>query len=257
MGFLSPFDKLQNRGQVSLNEALINAEVEYRYELGLGTLINNHGEIQLVTHDHWGSLDTLGMVQLRNAAGDPLLELDGDIFKELIRYQDGGTMILGRAADRDPSDFLQAMIWTSAGNYNQRIHPFTIEPGVSTSVGQELIVVRQGRNGSTTVELITATVETIEERWGHQVCKLRNANGQEIMPGDSGCGLWLNGQFVGNMWKSNYTYGWDWEAMALEKQWTETSYAAGLPDFADEVPQVLQAEELIDDVETMASGDEY
>jgi hypothetical protein len=98
---LFPNDSLDalgvGQGRLSLNEALSIAEVEYRYEIGMGTLVNHHGEIMLVTHDHWGCLDNLGAVQFRNAVGDPLLELDGDTFKDQIRYQDGGTMILGRS----------------------------------------------------------------------------------------------------------------------------------------------------------------
>ena len=224
-------------GQKSLNDALAEAQVEYRYEMGLGTLVNHNGEIILVTHDHWGDLDALGMVQFRNAAGDPLFKLDKDTFKALIHYQDGGTMILGRFTGGDQADYFEAMIWTSKAKYSQKIHPVDLESGVDASIGQELIIVRQGRHGSTTVNLIIASIESIEERWGQQVYKLRNANGENIMPGDSGGGLWLGSHFIGNMWKSQSSYGWDWDEMALEKQWTETSYAAGLPDFADEVPQ--------------------
>jgi len=111
--YLFPSESLEALGvdqhQISLNDALTRTDVEYRYELGLGTLVSHHGEIILITHDHWGALDNLGMVQFRNAAGDPLLELDGVAFKDMIRYQDGGTMILGKSKYGDQSDYLSAM----------------------------------------------------------------------------------------------------------------------------------------------------
>jgi hypothetical protein len=208
---LFPGDSLEVLGVdnklVSLEDALSGTDVTYRYELGLGTLVSHNGEIILVTHDHWGPLDRLGMVQFRNAAGDPLLELDGDTYKNLIRYQDGGTMILGRSASGDRSDYFSALIWTSQANYNKRIVPVEINAGEKVLVGQEITVVRQGRNGSNAVEFINASVVSIKERWGQPVYELRNANGENIIPGDSGGGLWLGDRFVGNMWKSKFTYG--------------------------------------------------
>jgi len=62
---LYPKDSLEALGvgqeQKSLFEALAEAKVEYRYEMGLGTLSSQNGEIILITHDHWGDLDELGM----------------------------------------------------------------------------------------------------------------------------------------------------------------------------------------------------
>jgi hypothetical protein len=256
-----PGDSLEALGlgqrHPSLTEALAETDVEYRYELGLGTLVSCNGEILLITHDHWGSLDDLGMVQFRNAAGDPLLELGAAAFKALIRYQDGGTMILGKGRNGNPSDYLSAMVWSSQAKYSHRIHPVELELGKHVGVGDRLIVVRQGRTDSAAVELLTASVESLQERWGQTVYKLRNEDGEQIMPGDSGGGLWLDGRFVGNMWKSEYTYRWDWDAMKLHKQWSDTSYAAGLPDFGKQIPLGLEAEQIVEDVESLAGGQEF
>jgi hypothetical protein len=244
-------------GQKSLNDAIADANVEYRYEMGLGTLVNQNGEIIIITHDHWKDLDALGMIQFRNAAGDALLELDGDTFKALIRYQDGGTMILGRDTEGDRSDYLSALIAISQAKYNRRIMPAELGLDQPIHEGQNLIIVRQGRSGSKAVELMAVNVEAVGERWGQLVYKLRSEDGDDIMPGDSGGGLWLEGRLIGNMWKSKYTYGVDWDALELEQHWTETSYAAGLPDFSDEVPQVLETDQIVDDVESMASAGEF
>jgi len=166
-------------------------------------------------------------------------------------------MILGRSSDGDPSDYFEAMMWTSKAKYSQRIQPVALENGHDAGVGESVIVVRQGRNGSTAVELITASVESLEERWGQQVYKLQNENGVEIISGDSGGGIWLGGRLVGNMWKSMSTYGWNWDTLELEQQWTDTSYAAGLPDFADEIPLVLETDQMVGDVESIASAGEF
>jgi hypothetical protein len=175
----------------------------------------------------------------------------------MIRYQDSGTMILGRPIDGDKSDYLAALVWTSQAKYGQRIVPAELWVGENVVEGETLFVVRQGRDGRDAIELTAASVESIEKRWGQTVYKLRVANEENIMPGDSGGGLWQGGRFVGNMWKSKFTYGWNWDAMALEKQWTETSFAASLPDFVDEPPQRLETKEIADDVESISGGQEY
>jgi hypothetical protein len=244
-------------GQKSLNDAIARSHVEYRYEMGLGTLVNRNGEIILITHDHWGDLDDLGMIQFRNAAGGPLFEVDGDTFKALIRYQDGGTMILGRNADGDRSNYLSALVAISQAKYNHTINPAELGVDQPIQEGQNLIIVRQGRNGSKAVELMAVNVETVGERWGQLVYELQSADSGDIMPGDSGGGLWFKGRLVGNMWKSKYTYGVNWDALELEQQWTETSYAASLPDFSDQVPQILETDQIVGEAESVASAGEF
>jgi hypothetical protein len=259
--FMYPSESLEALGvdqqQISLNEALSKVEVEYRYELGLGTLVSHNSEIILITHDHWGPLDRLGMVQFRNATGDPLLELDSATFKELIRYQDGGTMILGRSADGDRSDYLSALVLISQAKYNRKIVPAELSRDESIYEGETLIIVRQGRNGSKAVELMEVSVESIGERWGQLVYKLRCAAGGDIMPGDSGGGLWLGDRLVGNMWKSKYNYGMNWDSLELEQEWTETSYAAGLLEFGEEVIPQIDTVEIIEKVESETYGQEF
>jgi hypothetical protein len=243
--------------EMSLKQAIANAEVEYRYKLGIGTLIRQHGEVILVTHDHWGSLDEIGLFQFRNALGEPLLEIDVETFKDLVRYQDSGTMILGGSAGEDHSDYISAMVWISQSKYGTRIQPAELGSMERVSVGQTLIVARQDRQGAGSVELIFATVEYVGKRWGQPVYKLRTTQGENIMPGDSGGGLWLGGVLVGNMWKSKYTYRMNWESLKLEQAFTETSYAAGLPDSMDEILQNINPAQHIQLLDIGGNGGEY
>jgi hypothetical protein len=62
---------------------------------GLGTLVQDGPDTYIVTQDHWSRpVDKLHKVQFRDAGGDLLLELDRALFYSLIRYRDGGLMVL-------------------------------------------------------------------------------------------------------------------------------------------------------------------
>jgi hypothetical protein len=61
---------------------------------GLGTLANQAGDLLIVTHDHWQMTPDLWLVQFHSPANELLLELSGEEFQQLIRYRDGGTMLL-------------------------------------------------------------------------------------------------------------------------------------------------------------------
>jgi hypothetical protein len=45
--------------------------------------------------------------------------------------------------------------------------------------------------------------------------------------------------------------------MELEQNWTETSYAAGIPDIGDQVIQTLGAVEIIDEIEPQTSEKDF
>lgn len=211
----------------------------YYFERGLGTLVSYHGELLLITHDHWSALDDIGTVQFLNAAGDPLLDLDGGTIKNLIRYQDSGTMILGRPIGGDRSDYLSALVNISQYKYNHRIVPVEFANDEPVYPGASLFAVRRTRDGSDGVELLAVSVETIGERWGRLVYQLRSTPGGDFKPGDSGGGLWSGSRLVGNLWKSDFDYDWNWDSLSLEKDWAETSYAAGLPELGEQFFQSL------------------
>jgi hypothetical protein len=166
-------------------------------------------------------------------------------------------MILGRPPGEDRSDYLSALVWTSEVKYGRRLVPAILGTGESVGVGEPLTIVRQGRNGSNSVELIKVTVEAIENQRGQPVYELRSVNGEAIMPGDSGGGLWLGDCLVGNMWISTYTYAWNWGSLEREQKWTETSFAAGLPDAVDKITMSLGTEEITEDIESPTSGTDF
>lgn len=166
-------------------------------------------------------------------------------------------MILGRSADGDRSDYLSALVSIAQAKYNRRIFPAELGRDEPIYEGETLIIVRQGRNGSKAVELMEVSVESIGERWGQLVYKLQCAEGGDIVPGDSGGGLWLGDRLVGNMWKSKYTYGVNLESLELEQEWTETSYAAGLPDFGEQIIQSLGTIETIDEMVAQTGEGEF
>jgi hypothetical protein len=47
-----------------------------------------------------------------------------------------------------------------------------------------------------------AVVEAIELKQGKKILVLRSVKGESIVPGDSGGGIYYNGQLVGNMWST-------------------------------------------------------
>ena len=79
---------------------------------GLGTLVQDGSGTYIVTDDHWSRLFTnFHKAQFHNVAGDLLLEVDSLLFYGLIRYRDGGTMVLARA---------RAVIGPGAGRANEQ-----------------------------------------------------------------------------------------------------------------------------------------
>ncbi len=78
---------------------------------------------------------------------------------------------------------------------------------------------------------LAAQVVAVGDDGQHSVMKLQSVDGQTVIPGDSGGGIWLGGVLVGNMW------------MTIQEQWhyddnpeptatvtTDRSRAAGLTE---------------------------
>lgn len=71
------------------------------------------------------------------------------------------------------------------------------------SSGQELILVRRQPGVENQVDLIVARVENDADFKNQAVWELQTLYGDHIVPGDSGGGVWLDGQVVGNNWASD------------------------------------------------------
>lgn len=149
---------------------------------GLGTLVSYAGQTLIVTHDHWAHLTpSLHEVELHDSAGRLLLTLDAQIFRALIAYRDGGTMVL-----RTPAG-LQGLV------------PATL--GAPAGQGDVVWFARRDpAAGRTTVEVVAATVTSLHAKAKPASMHLRNVDGSAVIPGDSGGGVWADGKLAANMW---------------------------------------------------------
>jgi hypothetical protein len=155
---------------------------------GLGTLVYKGGEPLIVTHDHWSGLDSqLGIVHIRNGHGQLLVEMQMLQFKGLIKYRDGGTMILSAPEE----------IATRLRSGNMLAHSLE-DPNLTA--GDEVSLVYRQRNGEPGVAMMQAEVESIGRKQGLPVLRLSTPEGKPIVGGDSGGGVWLKGNLAGNTW---------------------------------------------------------
>jgi hypothetical protein len=167
------------------------AKVEsYKGVEGLGTLANIDGEIMIITHDHWSVLENnLGTVQVRNATGQMLAETQLLSFKKRIQYHDGGTMIL-----EAPKEII------TGGMIN--LSWLTDNPAGSqeSASGDAVLKVYRRWDCDHCVSIMEAKVERTDTKLGQPIVRLQSSGGESIVPGDSGGGVWLDGNFVGNTW---------------------------------------------------------
>jgi hypothetical protein len=157
--------------------------IQYVVGEGLGTLTRSGADVLIVTHDHWTLLTSnLKKVQFHNVAGDLILEVSGAEFQQMIRYRDGGTMVLD-AAD----ELLSGLMAVSMGDSR------------SINSGDIVIIAyRQPENGRITTA--TMIVKQISVYQNKPVFQLTSREGQSVIGGNSGGGVTVNGQIVGNMW---------------------------------------------------------
>ncbi len=169
--------------------AKVVKEVEAK---GLGTVVRQGGEFLVVTHDHWSLLDRIrGMVRISDWSGDLLIEMKLTEFKEYIRYRDGGTLVL-EASDwivQCDSTFTSLITTMEVSDLTDR---------KALGIGDIVEVVQQA--GRDSVALVQAQVEQIDQKEGKQVLRLQVASNQPFVAGDSGGGVWHQGEFLGNVW---------------------------------------------------------
>jgi hypothetical protein len=158
---------------------------------GLASLVLFGGQRYIVTHDHWTHLTAkLDQVEIRNASGGLLMVLDRTSFGQLIRYRDGGTMVL------EAPDGLQGVV------------PAEVAFGSPVGPGEAVWSVRRSPdNGSTSTEVVSSRVEAIDMVGIPQRIELRSLDGQGLVPGDSGGGIWQGGSLLGNVWAAGVQEG--------------------------------------------------
>jgi hypothetical protein len=163
---------------------------------GLGTLVKCDGDHLIITHDHWGrSLEHLDVARFWGRNSEMLLKLNTEAFKSLIHYRDGGTMVLMAPQELIPDE---------RGNADSSL-VYTVPPPSLDGVQKVeqgdivLVAVRQPGEGQR-VEILEAVVESLDPQFGIPSLTLRRLNGKSIEPGDSGGGVWLDGQLVASLW---------------------------------------------------------
>ncbi len=157
--------------------------IQYMVGEGLGTLTRSGQDTFIVTHDHWTLLTpNLTKVQFHNTANELLLEVSGAEFQQLIRYRDGGTMVL------DAADELVGGLTA-------------VSTGSSQSVGKNSIIhlaYRQPHSG--VISVAAMLVQELSDFRGQPVYRLVSLDGASVVGGNSGGGAYVDGQLVGNMW---------------------------------------------------------
>lgn len=149
---------------------------------GLGTLVVDEDNLLLVTHDHWSHFDeALGTATFHTADGSWLAEIDLPALREHVTYRDGGIMILSAPE-----------VLTTA-----------VSPEVAALESNSL---QSGDRGFVTQQagnrIVISEVSVIaqSEKQGRPVVRLQIVDGQAVVGGDSGGGVWVNGRFAGVMW---------------------------------------------------------
>ena len=183
---------------------------------GLGAVVQIDNQLFIVTHDHWGSLlGTAVTVEYQDANGNLLTQISGDVFRSHIAYADHGTMVL-QIPDTVTSTFPPSVSTT--------IIPLTI--------GNEVYVTRH-QVGQENVEVVLARVTSLTQQYGTPTYQLETLDGSSFVHGDSGGGVWANGQFAGNLWETIFIETIELNAgheISSEKNLTPYSIAAAVPD---------------------------
>jgi len=100
------------------------------------------------------------------------------------------------------------------------------------SAGAQVLIPHQSQENPNRISVTAAVVESVTTVEGLPALKLRSLDGELIIKGDSGGGIWLEGQLVGNMWKSEVVSGlrsWITSLFNSKGAHEYTSYAALLP----------------------------
>lgn len=184
---------------------------------GLGTVITAGDNTLILTHNHWGNLDSAVRAQVRTAAGDLVTEVDGGIFRSWIRYQDAGTLLLSVPASLVAESSLQVAPWDD---------PAVVAPG------DTVLAAQQDPEDPGRVAFLQLQVVAMEAEGGLGAFTLRTTDGGAIVRGDSGGGVWYNGRLVGNHWKTEVRHQLDpefFQTGQLTETPTGTSLAAQLP----------------------------
>jgi hypothetical protein len=207
------------------------------YERGIGTLFSYGSGTFILTHNHWSMLTISAKVEFRSDKNQPLLTISGAEFLELVDYRDRGSIII-----KAPSALL------SQG-------AVTISDFPDLTEGEELTLVHRNRNDHNQLELMTVKVVRVITDKGTSTYNIIPLNQAEIIPGDSGGGLWRAGQLVGNMWAFYHETQPGFLSLTPPKE-IQIGIVAQLPYDYLQTYQVLTTENSMADVQDGKDRDE-
>lgn len=152
------------------------------FEQGIGSMFHYAGETLILTHNHWTKITDFAKVVIRSAQNVLLLEISGREFFTSVYYRDQGSII----------------IKAPAGLSLQSNADVASLPDLQ--VKDELVLVHQSKLEPGKLDVMLVQIQTPISDQGVSTYKINVQNGKKINPGDSGGGLWYNGQLVGNTW---------------------------------------------------------
>jgi hypothetical protein len=152
--------------------------------LSMASFVKYQGQVYLVTHNHFGSaLQDMNIFELRDPDNHLIRTIYGSEFKSLIIYQDAGTMIL-HAPEGLENDLV----------------PGSVNSSSKLEQGDIVQVAYRQQPDRTEVTVEEAVIAEIDYSHPAPAYKLRRLSGEPLLPGDSGGGVWHDGNLVGNTW---------------------------------------------------------
>jgi hypothetical protein len=164
-----------------------SVEPAYIVSNGLATVVRDGDATYIVTHDHWSRLaNKVRMVRFESAEGQLLLEMTPSRFYSLIRYRDGGTMVMAVPPELPES-----------------VAPMDVA-GKAQALAQDqaLAIVYWQPEAEQQVSVEPVTVQAIEEHDGNASFLMQSRNGRIVENGNSGGGIFAGTKLVGNMWQT-------------------------------------------------------
>ncbi|KAA3657767.1 MAG: hypothetical protein DWQ04_27105 [Chloroflexi bacterium] len=164
-----------------------NTSVKAKSAYGIGTLVSFNEEVLLLTHDHWpydNGIEMPDWVLIQDANGLLLTEISGDAFYQNILFRDSGTLVM-----QAPEELLSFGIVPAEMRYLN-----------NQAVGDTVTIVRHQPGTSEKLDLLDARIQSISLFSGVPQVELQSLNSESLERGDSGGGIWADGQLVGNTW---------------------------------------------------------
>jgi hypothetical protein len=155
--------------------------IGHYYEQGLGTLVAYAGEKLILTHNHWGILDSFCKAQLRDVQDEILMDIPRQKFLALIQYQDAGSLLL-----RTPAGL--------------NLPAVELDGQAAPGENETVLIVHQNPRDANRVDVMASHVQALNLQGAIPSFTIIALDGERIIKGDSGGGVWYSGKLVGNLW---------------------------------------------------------